>query len=194
MICNFYFLACCSTTIDIWSYIHHCSAFVMGDVRCVPTAGPRLAPAFHRWHIALSAYWFHIASRGIIIFSNYLTYFFRKIAVFDIAILKFFLLTNIYYYISVCYNLIFICRVQQVDLIPRPPQELYEITCLIGELMPRLPTDGIFAVDAHLDRPWSAPTDRAAHWQWRDDRGLNLFIIILIYSTYSPPGCCCWPT
>ncbi|KAL0895540.1 hypothetical protein ABMA27_011643 [Loxostege sticticalis] len=61
---------------------------------------------------------------------------------------------------------------EQVELLPRLPQELYEITCLIGELMPRLPTDGIFAVDAHLDRPWSAPTDRTAHWQWRDDRGV----------------------
>ncbi|XP_034824158.1 E3 ubiquitin-protein ligase TRIP12 isoform X2 [Maniola hyperantus] len=61
---------------------------------------------------------------------------------------------------------------EQVELIPRLPQELYEITCLIGELMPRLPTDGIFAVDAHLDRPWSAPTDRSAQWQWRDDRGV----------------------
>ncbi|KAL4705000.1 hypothetical protein ACJJTC_009788 [Scirpophaga incertulas] len=61
---------------------------------------------------------------------------------------------------------------EQVELLPRLPQELYEITCLIGELMPRLPTDGIFAVDAYLDRPWSAPTDRSAHWQWRDDRGV----------------------
>ncbi|XP_026324123.1 E3 ubiquitin-protein ligase TRIP12 isoform X4 [Hyposmocoma kahamanoa] len=61
---------------------------------------------------------------------------------------------------------------EQVELIPRLPQELYEITCLIGELMPRLPTDGIFAVDAHLDRPWSAATDRTPHWQWRDDRGV----------------------
>ncbi|XP_026764305.2 E3 ubiquitin-protein ligase TRIP12 isoform X3 [Galleria mellonella] len=60
---------------------------------------------------------------------------------------------------------------EQVELLPRLPQELYEITCLIGELMPRLPTDGIFAVDAHLDRPWSAANDRTAHWQWRDDRG-----------------------
>ncbi|XP_063890837.1 E3 ubiquitin-protein ligase TRIP12 isoform X2 [Helicoverpa armigera] len=61
---------------------------------------------------------------------------------------------------------------EQVELIPRLPQELYEITCLIGELMPRLPTDGIFAVDSHLDRPWSASTERTAHWQWRDDRGV----------------------
>lgn len=64
---------------------------------------------------------------------------------------------------------------QLVELIPRLPQELYEITCLIGELMPRLPTDGIFAVDAHLDRPWSAATDRTPHWQWRDDRGNSCF-------------------
>ncbi|CAB3231314.1 unnamed protein product [Arctia plantaginis] len=61
---------------------------------------------------------------------------------------------------------------EQVELIPRLPQELYEITCLIGELMPRLPTDGIFAVDAHLDKPWSASHERTAHWQWRDDRGV----------------------
>lgn len=64
-------------------------------------------------------------------------------------------------------------RFQQVELLPRLPQELCEITCLIGELMPRLPTDGIFAVDAHLDRPWSAAAERAAHWQWRDDRGTH---------------------
>lgn len=69
---------------------------------------------------------------------------------------------------------------QQVELIPRLPQELYEITCLIGELMPRLPTDGIFAVDSHLDRPWSATTERTAHWQWRDDRGeLNVTHIVV---------------
>ncbi|CAK1548387.1 unnamed protein product [Leptosia nina] len=61
---------------------------------------------------------------------------------------------------------------EQVELLPRLPQELYEITCLIGELMPRLPTDGIFAVDALLDRPWSANNERGAQWQWRDDRGV----------------------
>ncbi|CAH1643332.1 unnamed protein product [Spodoptera littoralis] len=62
---------------------------------------------------------------------------------------------------------------EQVELIPRLPQELYEITCLIGELMPRLPTDGIFSVDSHLDKPWSASSvDRSVNWQWRDDRGV----------------------
>lgn len=57
-----------------------------------------------------------------------------------------------------------------VELISRSPSELYEITCLIGELMPRLPTDGIFAVDALLDRP-SLNTQDQVQWQWRDDRG-----------------------
>lgn len=93
-----------------------------------------------------------------------------------------------YYYTSHVCNVIIIHQnnislliPQQVELIPRLPQELYEITCLIGELMPRLPTDGIFAVDAHLDRPWSTATDRAPHWQWRDDRG-NLTYSFQLYS------------
>ncbi|KFB42782.1 thyroid hormone receptor interactor 12 [Anopheles sinensis] len=58
-----------------------------------------------------------------------------------------------------------------VELVPRSPSELYEITCLIGELMPRLPTDGIFAVDALLERPQPTIQD-AVQWQWRDDRGV----------------------
>ncbi|XP_026839981.1 E3 ubiquitin-protein ligase TRIP12 isoform X1 [Drosophila persimilis] len=57
-----------------------------------------------------------------------------------------------------------------VELISRSPSELYELTCLIGELMPRLPLDGIFSVDALLDRP-TLNTQDQVHWQWRDDRG-----------------------
>lgn len=57
-----------------------------------------------------------------------------------------------------------------VELVSRSPSELYELTCLIGELMPRLPLDGIFAVDALLDRP-TLNTQDQVHWQWRDDRG-----------------------
>lgn len=53
----------------------------------------------------------------------------------------------------------------------RQPQELYEITALIGELMPKLPTDGIFAVDTFLERPSTLCKEQPA-WQWRDDRGL----------------------
>nr|XP_018917455.1 PREDICTED: E3 ubiquitin-protein ligase TRIP12 isoform X1 [Bemisia tabaci]XP_018917456.1 PREDICTED: E3 ubiquitin-protein ligase TRIP12 isoform X1 [Bemisia tabaci] len=61
-----------------------------------------------------------------------------------------------------------------IELTSRSPQELYEITCLIGELMPRLPSDGLFAVDALLERPtvtYSGTYD-AIMWQWRDDRTL----------------------
>ena len=42
---------------------------------------------------------------------------------------------------------------EDIELVSRSPQELYEITSLIGELMPRLPTDGFFAVDVWLTKP-----------------------------------------
>ncbi|XP_067615858.1 E3 ubiquitin-protein ligase TRIP12 isoform X2 [Eurosta solidaginis] len=63
-----------------------------------------------------------------------------------------------------------ISNTSHVELTTRSPSELYEITCLIGELMPRLPTDGIFTVDALLDRP-TLNTQDQVQWQWRDDRG-----------------------
>ncbi|XP_049822761.1 E3 ubiquitin-protein ligase TRIP12 isoform X2 [Aethina tumida] len=59
----------------------------------------------------------------------------------------------------------------EVELIPRQPQEQFEITALIGELMPKLPTDGIFAVDQLLERPTTVAKDQPV-WQWRDDRGM----------------------
>ena len=37
-----------------------------------------------------------------------------------------------------------------VELVARSPQELYEMVCLVGELLPPLPGDGVFAVDALL--------------------------------------------
>uniref|UniRef100_A0A673M5A7 E3 ubiquitin-protein ligase n=1 Tax=Sinocyclocheilus rhinocerous TaxID=307959 RepID=A0A673M5A7_9TELE len=63
-----------------------------------------------------------------------------------------------------------VCQ-EQIDLVPRSPQELYELTSLICELMPCLPREGIFAVDAMLKKG-SAQTTEGAIWQWRDDRGL----------------------
>lgn len=59
----------------------------------------------------------------------------------------------------------------EVDLVQRSPSELYEITCLIGELMPRLPNDGIFSVDALLERSGTNSQD-AVSWQWRDEKGV----------------------
>lgn len=60
----------------------------------------------------------------------------------------------------------------QVDLIARSPQELYEMTCLIAELMPRLPRDGIFSVDSLLERAGPQSQADTISWQWRDDRSL----------------------
>ncbi|XP_058489384.1 E3 ubiquitin-protein ligase TRIP12 isoform X9 [Solea solea] len=60
---------------------------------------------------------------------------------------------------------------EQIELVPRSPQELYELTSLICELMPCLPREGIFAVDLMLKKG-SAQTTEGAIWQWRDDRGL----------------------
>lgn len=59
----------------------------------------------------------------------------------------------------------------EVELVARSPSELYEITYLIGELMPRLPNDGIFSVDQLLERPNSGQQDQV-QWQWRDDRAM----------------------
>lgn len=58
-----------------------------------------------------------------------------------------------------------------IELIPRSPQELFEITSLIGELMPRLPSDGVFHVDSLLMKPSNNHSD-AVIWQWSDDKGL----------------------
>lgn len=60
---------------------------------------------------------------------------------------------------------------ESVELLNRTPQELYEITSLIAELMPRLPTDGIFSVNANLDRENNS-SQESVIWQWRDDRGI----------------------
>ena len=59
---------------------------------------------------------------------------------------------------------------ESVELLNRTPQELYEITSLIAELMPRLPKDGIFSVYALLNRESSSPQESVT-WSWRDDRG-----------------------
>ena len=56
-----------------------------------------------------------------------------------------------------------------IELVQRNPQELYEITSLIAELMPPLPADGIFAVDALLVRPGAYIRDPVL-WQWQDDK------------------------
>lgn len=58
-----------------------------------------------------------------------------------------------------------------MDLVPRSGQELYEMTCLVAELLPPLPGDGVFAVDGLLAAPGSLVRDPMV-WQWQDDRGV----------------------
>jgi len=57
-----------------------------------------------------------------------------------------------------------------IELVQRNPAELYEITSLLAEMMPPLPADGIFAVDALLVKPGAYVRDPVL-WQWQDDRG-----------------------
>lgn len=68
-------------------------------------------------------------------------------------------------------NSSFIKLNESVELLNRSPQELYELTSLISELIPDLPTDGIFSINSLL------VDDNGSHyesvvWQWRDDRGI----------------------
>ncbi|XP_034951039.1 E3 ubiquitin-protein ligase TRIP12 isoform X2 [Chelonus insularis] len=59
-------------------------------------------------------------------------------------------------------------KTEDVELVPRSPQEWFEITCLIEELMPPLPTDGIFSVNSLLER--TNNQQETVHWEWRDER------------------------
>ncbi|XP_018345656.1 PREDICTED: E3 ubiquitin-protein ligase TRIP12 isoform X5 [Trachymyrmex septentrionalis] len=59
-------------------------------------------------------------------------------------------------------------KTEDVELVPRTPQEWFEITCLIEELMPPLPTDGIFSVNSLLER--TSNQQETVQWEWRDER------------------------
>lgn len=59
---------------------------------------------------------------------------------------------------------------EEIELVSRSPQELYELTSLIAELMPKLPTDGIFAVESLFNKNSFSQLDEVV-WQWKDDSG-----------------------
>ncbi|XP_020611050.1 E3 ubiquitin-protein ligase TRIP12-like isoform X1 [Orbicella faveolata] len=61
-------------------------------------------------------------------------------------------------------------EIENAELLSRSPQEFFEITCFISELLPKLPSNGIFSVDALLCKPQQK--SEQGLWQWRDDRGL----------------------
>ena len=62
-----------------------------------------------------------------------------------------------------------------IELIARSPQELHEIVSLIGEMMPKLPSDeSLFQVDQlfRVGRGYDANLNGYALWHWQDDQGL----------------------
>lgn len=68
-----------------------------------------------------------------------------------------------------------------IELISRTPQELHEIVSLIGEMMPRLPSDEpLFQVDqlfrrhALSHRAYDASSNGYILWHWQDDQGIHL--------------------
>lgn len=59
---------------------------------------------------------------------------------------------------------------EEIELVSRSPQELYEMTSLISELLPRLPVDGIFSVESLFNKNAFSQSDEIV-WQWKDDSG-----------------------
>ena len=71
-------------------------------------------------------------------------------------------------------NLTSIQQANNVELIPRTPQELYEIVSLLGEMMPRLPVDDpLFQVDQlfRMGKGYDVSSSGHAIWHWQDDQG-----------------------
>ena len=71
-------------------------------------------------------------------------------------------------------NVTSIQQSNNIELIPRTPQELYEIVSLIGEMMPRLPNDDpLFQVDQlfRTGRGYDPSSNGYVLWHWQDDQG-----------------------
>lgn len=57
-------------------------------------------------------------------------------------------------------------------IVCRPPQELYEIVSLIGEMMPRLPRSHIDELLKKASASSTGSTSTAVMWQWKDERDI----------------------
>jgi E3 ubiquitin-protein ligase TRIP12 len=71
-------------------------------------------------------------------------------------------------------NVTSIQQTNNIELISRTPQELYEIVSLIGEMMPRLPLDEpLFQVDQlfRFGKGYDANANGYVLWHWQDDQG-----------------------
>ncbi|XP_065841096.1 E3 ubiquitin-protein ligase TRIP12-like isoform X2 [Oscarella lobularis] len=61
-----------------------------------------------------------------------------------------------------------------LELISRSPGELFELVSLISVMLPKLPSDGLFSVNAFLgakDSPLASDQSQMI-WEWQDDGGL----------------------
>lgn len=78
-----------------------------------------------------------------------------------------------------------------LEVVNRPPQHLQELVFLAGELLPRLPSNGVFEIDSIMLRTHTSFHELPpAQWFWRDDmnqwQAYNNFdsrIIEMAYST-----------
>ena len=61
---------------------------------------------------------------------------------------------------------------EHIELVSRPPQELYEIASLISEILPKLPNTGIFQIDDALKKTSSSHQTNHIYWQWKDERDI----------------------
>jgi E3 ubiquitin-protein ligase TRIP12 len=71
-------------------------------------------------------------------------------------------------------NLTSIQQINNIELLPRTPQELYEIVSLIGEMLPRLPIDEpLFQVDQlfRIGKEYDTNANGYVLWHWQDDQG-----------------------
>ncbi|XP_015911570.1 E3 ubiquitin-protein ligase TRIP12 [Parasteatoda tepidariorum] len=65
---------------------------------------------------------------------------------------------------------------KNIELIPRSPQELFELSYLICELMPCLPQDPIFSVDALVvEAKKKVASSSTVLMEWRDEAGIRHF-------------------
>ncbi|CAF0743765.1 unnamed protein product [Brachionus calyciflorus] len=51
----------------------------------------------------------------------------------------------------------------------RSPQELYEIVSIIGEILPKLPQNGIFSIDETLRKASMSHQNDSVIWHWKDE-------------------------
>ncbi|VDK24447.1 unnamed protein product [Anisakis simplex] len=59
---------------------------------------------------------------------------------------------------------------RSLEMVNRPSQQLQELVFLAGELLPRLPSDGIFEIDSVMMRSHTSFHELApVQWIWKDD-------------------------